>query len=131
MDSYIKLIPLTNGPWKKGVLKWVCSAMTFPPSGNSDHVIVSVSFDFPWYSQPDTPFHCIAYDYSCANCDGLVIIWEMFHGRISLNSVLLLSLVNFVSKFRFELIIYPSSKVSGQASLISMAFSCLWCCQSS
>ena len=32
-----------------------------------------------------------------------VIIWEMFPGRISLNSVLLLLLVNFVSEFRLEL----------------------------
>ena len=31
-----------------------------------------------------------------------VIIWEMFHGRISLNSVLLLLLVNFVSRFWLE-----------------------------
>ena len=31
------------------------------------------------------------------------IIWEMFHGRISLNSVLLLLLVNFVSGFRLGL----------------------------
>ena len=33
-----------------------------------------------------------------------VIIWEMFHGRISLNSALLLLLVNFVSGFKLELI---------------------------
>ena len=32
-----------------------------------------------------------------------VIIWEMFPGRISLNSVLLVLLVNFVSGFRLEL----------------------------
>ena len=31
-----------------------------------------------------------------------VIIWEMFHGRISLKSVLLLLFVNFVSGFRLE-----------------------------
>ena len=31
-----------------------------------------------------------------------VIIWEMFHGRISLNSVLLLLLVSFVSRFWLE-----------------------------
>ena len=31
-----------------------------------------------------------------------VIIWKMFHGRMSLNSVLLLLLVNFVGGFRFE-----------------------------
>ena len=27
------------------------SAMAFPPLGNSDHVVVSVSIDFPSYSQ--------------------------------------------------------------------------------
>ena len=62
-----------------------------------------------------------------------VIIWEMFHGKISLNSVLLLLLVNFVSGFRLELM-YVSlmeREVSGQASLISMVFSCLCCCHSS
>ena len=32
-----------------------------------------------------------------------VIIWEMLHGRISLNSVLLLLLVNFVSGFKLKL----------------------------
>ena len=39
--------------------------------GNSDHVVVSVSDDFPSYSQWDAPFHCIAYDYSRADWDGL------------------------------------------------------------
>ena len=28
----------------------ICSAMAFPPLGNSDHVVVSVSIDFPSYS---------------------------------------------------------------------------------
>ena len=36
-----------------------------------DHVVVSVSIDFPSYSQQDAPFHGIAYDYSCADWDGL------------------------------------------------------------
>ena len=49
----------------------ICSAMAFPPLGNSDHVVVSVSIDFPTNSQRDAPFHCIAYDYSCADWDGL------------------------------------------------------------
>ena len=48
----------------------ICSTMTFP-LGNFDHVVVSVSIDFPSYSQWDAPFHCIAYDYSCADWDGL------------------------------------------------------------
>ena len=38
---------------------------------NSDHVVVSVSIDFSSNSQEDVPFHRIAYDYSCANWDGL------------------------------------------------------------
>ena len=49
----------------------ICSTMVFPPLGNSDHVVVSVSLDFPTNSQQDAPFHRIAYDYSRADCDGL------------------------------------------------------------
>ena len=50
----------------------ICSTVAFPPLGNSYHVVVSVSIDFPSYSQQDAPFHCIAYDYSCADWDGLL-----------------------------------------------------------
>ena len=39
--------------------------------GNSDHVVVSVSIDFPINSKQDTPFHCVAHDYSRADWDGL------------------------------------------------------------
>ena len=49
----------------------ICSTMVFPPSENSDHVVVSVSIDFPTNSQQDAPFHSIAYDYSRADWDGL------------------------------------------------------------
>ena len=42
----------------------ICSTMAFPPLRNSDHVVVSVSIDFPTSSQQDAPFHRIAYDYS-------------------------------------------------------------------
>ena len=49
----------------------ICSTMAFAPLGNSDHVVVSVSIDFPTNSQQDTPFHRIAYDYSRADWDGL------------------------------------------------------------
>ena len=38
--------------------------------GNPDH-LVSVSTDFPSDFQQDAPFHCIAYDYSHADWDGL------------------------------------------------------------
>ena len=49
----------------------ICSTMAFPLLGNSDHVVVSVSIDFPINSKQDTPFHRMAYDYSCADWDGL------------------------------------------------------------
>ena len=49
----------------------ICSTMAFPPLGNSDHVVVSVSIDFPTNSQRDVPFHHIAYEYSRAGWDGL------------------------------------------------------------
>ena len=45
--------------------------MAFSPLGNSDHVAVSVSFDFPINSKQDSPFHHVAYDYSRADWDGL------------------------------------------------------------
>ena len=52
----------------------VCSTMAFPPLGNSDHVLISVSIDFPSNSKWDVLFHCIAYDYALADWDGLIII---------------------------------------------------------
>ena len=45
--------------------------MAFPPLGNSYHVVVSVSIDFPSNSQRDAPIHRIAYDYSRADWDNL------------------------------------------------------------
>ena len=45
--------------------------MVFPPLGNSDHVVVSVSIDFPINSKQDTSFHHMVYDYSCADWDDL------------------------------------------------------------
>ena len=49
----------------------ICPTIAFPPLGNSDHVVVSVSIDFPANSQRNTPVHCIAYDYSRTDWDGL------------------------------------------------------------
>ena len=48
----------------------ICSTMAFPPLENSDHV-VTVSIDFPSNYQWYAPFHRIAYDYPCADRDGL------------------------------------------------------------
>ena len=81
----------------------ICSAIAFPPLGNFDHVVVSVSIGFPLNSQQDAPFHGIAYDYSHADWDGLCDHLRDFRGRRSLSLVLLLLLVNFVSGFGLEL----------------------------
>ena len=56
--------------------------MAIPSLGNSDHVVVSVSIDFLSNSKGYALFHCIAYDYSCADwtslCDHLRgITWEV------------------------------------------------------
>ena len=45
----------------------ICFTMAFLPLGNSDHVVVSVSIDFPSNSQRDSPFYYIVYDYSRAD----------------------------------------------------------------
>ena len=47
----------------------ICSTMAFLLLGYSDHVVVSVSIDFPSNSQRYAPFHHISYDYSCADWD--------------------------------------------------------------
>ena len=49
----------------------ICSTMAFPPLGNSDHVAVSLSINFPSYSQQNALFHRIAYNYTRADWDGL------------------------------------------------------------
>ena len=71
----ISLSQMTSLRWLTFQLKIqyasICSTMAFSPLGNSDHVVVSVSIDFPTNSQRDAPFHRIAYDYSCADWDGL------------------------------------------------------------
>ena len=81
----------------------IYSTMTFPPLRNSGHVVVLVSTDFPSYSQWDAPFHRIAYDYSRADWDGICDHLRDVPWKDTLNSVLLLLLVNFVSGFRLEL----------------------------
>ena len=66
----------------------ICSTIAFPPLGNSDHVVVSVSTDFTSNSKQDVLFHCAAYDYSYADWDGLHDHEEMSHGKILLSLML-------------------------------------------
>ena len=42
----------------------ISSMMAFPPLRNYNHVVVSVSIDFPSNSKQDAPFHHIPYNYS-------------------------------------------------------------------
>ena len=96
----------------------ICSTMAFSPLGNSDHVVVSVSIDFPSNSQRDAPFHRIAYDYSRADWDGLCdhlrdVPWENIF-KLSASVVLL----DFAGGFRLELM-YISLIKSIRSSLSS------------
>ena len=68
--------------------------MAFSTLRNSDHVVASVFIDFPSNSQRDASFHHIAYDYSRADRDGFCDHLRDVPWRISLNSVLLLLLMN-------------------------------------
>ena len=61
------------------------------------------SIDFPMNSKQDAPFHRIAYDYSRADWNGLRDHLRDVPWGISLNSVLLLLLVTFVSGLRLKL----------------------------
>ena len=96
----------------------ICSTMVFSPLVTSDHVVVSVFIGFLSSAQQHTLFHCIAYDYSFANLDGLCghlgdIPWNDI---FQLSVLLLLIYVNFVSVFRLELI-YISLIVNIRSSL--------------
>ena len=49
----------------------ICGTIDFPLLRDSDHVVASVSIDFPSNLKWDAPFHHIAYDYSPVDWDSL------------------------------------------------------------
>ena len=67
--------------------------MALSPLGNSDHVVASVPTDFKLNSKGDSPFHYIAMIIFVLIGMVFVIISVMFHGKISLNLVILLLIV--------------------------------------
>ena len=91
--------------------------MAFPPFRNSD-VVISISIDFAIIAKQDALFHGIAYDYSLHDSDGLCDHLRDVYGSISLNSVFLLLLLNFVSGFRLEVL----SSVSDTEKLFAKNF---------
>ena len=108
----------------------ICSTMALPPLGNSDHV-ASVSIEFPSNSQQDVLFHRVAYDYSCADWDGLRdhlrdVQWEdIFKLGASASGS------EFCEWVQVRIDVYLSQKILDHVSFISMVFSCLCCCHSS
>ena len=81
----------------------ISSAMALPSLGNSDHVFISVSIDFPSNSQGMPCFNTYLMTILVLIGVAFIIILEMFHGRMFLILVLLQLLVNFVNGFRLEL----------------------------
>ena len=77
----------------------ICSTVALPPLGNSNHVVVLFSTDFSSKSKRHVLF--ITQLIAILVLTGMVfcIIWEMFHGSISSNSVILLLVLNFVSEW--------------------------------
>ena len=91
--------------------------MAFPPLRNPDHFVVAVAIDFASNSQWECPSSLDSLIIFVLIGAVIMIIWEMYHGRMFLDSVLLLLLVSFASWFRFELM-YISLIESISSSLI-------------
>ena len=103
--------------------------MAFPPWENSDHVTASVSIDF--HSNSKWMLLSMAQLIILMLIGKIfVMIWEILHGRIHLNSVflVLLLLLNFASRCRLELMLYSSSKIFGQPLCCLYCLRCLSCC---
>ena len=89
----------------------ICSIMAFPPLGNSDHVVVSVSLDFPSFTMGLPNSLHFLWLFSCWLGLSLWSLerWSM-GGYLQTHSVLLLLLVIFVSRFRLELMYISLTK---------------------
>ena len=99
----------------------ICSAMVFASLGNPDHVVVSVSIDF-FQTQKELPLFIADLMIILMLIEAIfMVIWEILHGRISLNLVLLPLLLNCLIRSRLELM--PISLIiSTKSSLIHLCF---------
>ena len=93
--------------------------MVFPTLGNSDHAVVSVFIDFYSNSKRDSLFHCIAYDYSCADWDGLYDHLRNVPCEDIVKPCTSASASEFCEGFRLELM-YISLIISIRSSLIHL-----------
>ena len=78
------------------------STMAFPTFGNSDYVLSQFPWTFDHIHNGMPCFIALLMTILVLIGTVFVIICEMFLGRMSLNSVLLLLLVNFLSGFLLE-----------------------------
>ena len=76
--------------------------MAFPPLGNSDHIVVPLTFNH--IDNGMLHFITLLMTILVLIWTDFMIIWEIFHGWISLNSALLLMPVNFVSGLKLEML---------------------------
>ena len=108
------------------------SAMAFPPLGNFDHFVVSVSINVSSNSQWDVPFYRIAYDYFHDDWDGLL---DHLRG-VSWEDIFKLSASAAVSEFyewvQVGIDVYiPHGKYHVKPYSSPWFFSFLCCCHSS
>ena len=97
----------------------IYSAVTFPPLGNSDDIVVSVSLhSLLLNSKVDAPFHRLSFDYFCTDWMAFVTILQIIFGSISLIWVLLLLLpiiesdqVTFIHVYYFQLLVQLSKTI--------------------
>ena len=102
----------------------MCSTLVFHPLENSNHVVVSVSTDFPSNSQRVSPFHRIAYDCSRADWDSLRDHWR----DLPQEDIFKLSpSAAAIELFEWVQVGIDVYILHGTFSLISMVFSCLCC----
>ena len=97
----------------------ICSTIAFPLLRDSDYVVVLVPLTFNQTQNGMPSF--TAYLMSILMLIGtvFVIVWVMFHERTSLNSVLLLLLVNFVTDSRLKLM-HKSRIINMRLSLCNL-----------
>ena len=108
----------------------ICYTIAFPPLGNSDHVVVSISINFPSNSKRDALFHHISYDYTCDDsdscCDHFTDV--QYEDVFKLNTSAIAS--EFCECVQVGTDVYIHHQ-SIRSSLISVVFSCLCCCHTS
>ena len=102
----------------------------FAPLGNSDHVVAPVSINFLSNLKWDAPFHCLAYDYSCADWDGLCdhlrdVLWKIIF-KLGASA----AVSEFCECVQVGIDVYIPHHMYQIQPHSSMVLSCLHCCHS-